>query len=398
MIACILFWVCVSAMFYSYVLYPLVLKLFSAGKRENEIVFAPDDAALPNVFIVMSVHNEEKVIRDKIDSIFNTNYPYQKIRVYVGSDTSTDETNSILSEFRATDPWLVFHEFKERSGKPAVLGKLVNAIRERVSDNTNDIFIFTDANVIFTPNTIYELVKHFKNEAIAQVGANIHNSGIRKDGISLQENSYIRIENNIKFLEGLNWGSMIGAFGGCFAMRASDWTPIPPNFIVDDFFLSLHILSKGKKAILEENAVCYEDVSNEVTNEFNRKARIQAGNFQNLSYYWKLLFRFDAVAFCFFSHKVIRWTGPMLMLLAYISNIALLPLHPFYRFTFVMQNLLLVSPLIDALLKRMNVHLILLRFASYFILMNAALAKGFWMYAKGIETNIWKPTQRRLNV
>ena len=144
------------------------------------------------------------------------------------------------------------------------------------------------------------------------------------------------------------------------------------------------------------NAVCYEDVSNEVANEFNRKARIQAGNFQNLITYWKLLFRFNAVAFCFLSHKVIRWIGPLLMALAYVTNLCLLADSQFYRFTFVVQNLLLLSPLIDWLLKRIGIHLILLRFASYFIMMNIALSKGFVMYAKGIKTNAWNPTERNI--
>ena len=72
MIISILFWFCVLAMFHSYVLYPLLLKLFSLGKKENEIVFTPHDVQLPQVFVVFAVFNEEKVIREKLESIFNT--------------------------------------------------------------------------------------------------------------------------------------------------------------------------------------------------------------------------------------------------------------------------------------------------------------------------------------
>ena len=249
---------------------------------------------------------------------------------------------------------------------------------------------------MFSPDTIFEMVKHFKNENIAQVAANILNKGVKQDGISQQEKSYVQRENKIKYLEGLNWGSMVGAFGACYAMRASVWKEIPQNYLMEDFYLSMNVLAQNKKAISEPKAICYEDVSNEIEEEFKRKQRIQAGNFQNLSVYWRLLFRFDAVSFCFLSHKVIRWIGPLFIALAFITNIFLFQVSEFYQFTFVVQIMLLLSPLLDSLFKKIGLHLILLRFASYFYIMNFALIKGFIMYAKGIKTNTWNPTKRNI--
>jgi cellulose synthase/poly-beta-1,6-N-acetylglucosamine synthase-like glycosyltransferase len=86
---------------------------------------------------------------------------------------------------------------------------------------------------------------------------------------------------------------------------------------MEDFYISMSILSQGKKAISEFGAICHEDVSNDITEEFKRKTRISTGNFQNLSVFWTRLFRFDAVAFCFYSHKVIRWKGPFIILLMF---------------------------------------------------------------------------------
>jgi cellulose synthase/poly-beta-1,6-N-acetylglucosamine synthase-like glycosyltransferase len=379
-------------MFHSYVLYPVLLKLFSLGKKQNALVYDEGDTSLPEVFIVFSVYNEERVIREKLESIFNTTYPLQKLKVYIGSDCSSDNTNNIVDEFAAKYPQLHFFKYTERGGKSNVLNKLVSAIEA----GKNDIFIFTDANVMFTPATIFELAKHFKNEAICQVGANILNKGVKSSGISFQEKQYIQGENTVKYLEGLNWGTMMGAFGACYAMRASCWTLIPSNYLMEDFYLSMNVLSKNKQAINEPLAICYEDVSNELEEEFKRKSRIQAGNFQNLAVYWRLLFRFDAVSFCFFSHKLLRWLGPVFIILAYLSNLLLLPCGQFYLLSFVVQNLLLVSPVVDAVLKRLGIHLILLRFASYFYMMNLALVNGFIMYTKGIKTNAWNPTKRNV--
>ncbi len=394
MILSVVFWFFVLLLLHSYVIYPWLLKLISRGKQQNSLTFAKSDENLPDVYVVFAVYNEQKVIRQKLASIFETDYPLHKIHVFVGSDNSTDDTNSIIQSYSLQHRQLTFHNFEGRNGKAAILNRLLESISE-ANPAFDSILVLTDANVFFTPNLLFELTKHYKNENIGQVGANILNVGERIDGISKQEKGYIQRENHIKFLEGLNWGAMIGAFGACYTMRMKLWKPIPPNYLMEDFFLSMHILRQKKKAILELNAICYEDVSNDVTEEFKRKTRIQAGNFQNLRNYWSLAFGFNAVGFCFFSHKIIRWFGPLLMAGCYISNLFLLH-EPFYQFTFLLQNMLWLSPLLDALLKTAGIHLTFLRFASYFIIMNIALVKGFLMFAKGIKTSAWNPTKRNV--
>lgn len=394
--ALVIFWVSVGLVLHSYVLYPALLKLFSAGKKPNAVVYGPQDSDLPQLIVIFSAFNEQKVMAEKLESIFHTTYPANKLKVYIGSDNSVDETNNIVRGYQAQYPQLVFFPYTDRNGKSKVLNRLVGQIQAAVPNWADSIFVFTDANVMFTPDTLYQLAKHFKNAGIAQVGAHILNKGIQRDGISLQEKTYIQGENDVKYLEGLNWGAMMGAFGACYAMRAPCWKPIPENYLMEDFYLSMNVLKTGQKAISEPAAVCYEDVSNEVAEEYKRKSRIQAGNFQNLSVYWPLLFGFNAIAFCFFSHKVLRWLGPVFIALCYGSNIVLLNQGRYYIFTFVLQNLLLLTPVIDALLKRAGWHVAVLRFVSYFYMMNLALVNGFIMYAKGVKTNAWSPTKRNV--
>jgi cellulose synthase/poly-beta-1,6-N-acetylglucosamine synthase-like glycosyltransferase len=371
------------------------MQLLSAGKKQNAEIFQPEEKELPAVFIIFSAYNEEKVIKRKMDSIFKTYYPLEKIKVVVGSDNSTDATNEIMAEFALKNKEVDFVKFNERNGKASVLNKLAERVKAAKIDDEETVFIFTDANVMFSECTIYELAKHFRNKKISQVAANILNEEIKSEGISLQEKNYIQRENKIKYNEGL-WGAMIGAFGACYALRANAWTSIPTNFLMEDFFISMHVLGLNQQAIMEANAVCYEDVSIEVEEEFKRKSRIQAGNFQNLSVYLKLLSQFNLVSFCFFSHKVIRWFGPLLMAVSYMANIFLLPFGKIYFLTFLIQNLLLLTPVFDYLFKKINIQIPLLRYASYFITMNFALANGFFMYANGIKTSAWNPTKRTI--
>ena len=263
----ILFWLCVLLMLHSYVLFPLLLQLLARNKKDNSIVFqreAPSKSppkgetltALPHVYIMMSVYNEQKVIREKLDSVFDTDYPLDKLSFYIGSDNSSDETDAIIEEYAQKYPQLKFYPYTDRNGKSGVLNRLYEAIKQN-GYKPNDVFILTDANVFFTRSCIFEMVKHFKNPDIGQVAGNVLNKGQRNDGISIQEASYIQRENLIKYREGLIWGAMQGAFGACYAMRADCFSPIPANFLMEDFYLSMSILCQGKKAISEFKAVCY---------------------------------------------------------------------------------------------------------------------------------------------
>jgi cellulose synthase/poly-beta-1,6-N-acetylglucosamine synthase-like glycosyltransferase len=390
----ILFWSCAGLMFHSYVLFPWLLQLLAREKKDNAVIFERSDD-LPHVFILMSVYNEQKVVREKLDSVFNTDYPLDRLSFFIGSDDSSDETNAIIEEYKKKYPQIKFFPFYERRGKSGVLNKLYSKI-EGSGYKPGDIFILTDANVLFTKSCIYEMAKHFRNTDIGQVAANVLNKGQRYDGISIQEASYIQRENLIKYREGLIWGAMQGAFGACYAMRADCFTPIPANFLMEDFYISMGILAQGKKAISDFKSVCYEDVSNDVAEEFKRKTRISTGNFQNLFVYWTRLFRFDAVAFCFYSHKVIRWQGPFLIILMFLSGAILAVCQSFYLLASVLIVVFLISPLIDRLLKSFGINWALLRLVAYFNLMNWALLYGFYKYVRGVQTSAWSPTKRNI--
>ena len=129
-LAALVFWLSVALVFHSYVLYPVLLKLFSTGKRENDVVFRAFDTELPMVYVVFSVFNEQKVIKEKLESILNTSYPEDKLRVYIGSDNSTDSTNSIVDGFASRYPQIRFSKFTERNGKSGVINRLMAELNQ----------------------------------------------------------------------------------------------------------------------------------------------------------------------------------------------------------------------------------------------------------------------------
>jgi cellulose synthase/poly-beta-1,6-N-acetylglucosamine synthase-like glycosyltransferase len=170
---------------------------------------------------------------------------------------------------------------------------------------------------------------------------------------------------------------------------------VPDNFLVDDFYINMAVLKQGMRCISNVEARVYEDVSNELGEEFRRKKRISAGNFQNLAEYRSLLFsRLPGVGFCFFSHKVIRWIVPFLVLITLSLSMYLSRHYSVYLVLALLQLTVLIIPLLDHFLRKIKIHSIPLRFISHFILMNLALLAGFFKYAGGIKSNVWQPTRR----
>ncbi len=382
----IIFWICLTFILHTYLFYHLSIRIFARNKKGNTKIFKIEDE-IPFVSILIAAHNEETVISDKILSIVNSSFPETKIEVLVGSDCSTDKTNKIIEQLIKEYACISIVKFENRTGKIGVINSLIEKAKY-------DLVLLTDANVMFDKQSIFELVKHFKNEEIGLVDSKMINIGIKKDGISLQEKTYISTEVSSKNAESLLWGTMMGPFGGCFALRKKLWEKIPSHFLVDDFFINMLVLQKGFKSINEPNAIVFEDVSNGLSDEFRRKIRISSGNFQNLFHYKHLLFDFSWIAFSFFSHKVLRWLTPFFIL----SIISILPFiieNQSFYFYFLIGIIFCFSLVsIDFLLKSLKVNIKLLRFLTHFTMMNVALFIGFLNYIKGVKSSIWEPTRR----
>jgi cellulose synthase/poly-beta-1,6-N-acetylglucosamine synthase-like glycosyltransferase len=380
----IILYLLIFLIFHTYVGYPILLKILAKNKKLNFVEATP----LPDVSIIIAVFNEEAVIEEKINSIISSDYPLDKIQIIIGSDNSTDNTNTIIQNLAKIYNFIDFTIFTQRMGKSNIVNNLINKSK-------SEILILTDANVFFDKNTIKEIIKPFSDPNVGLVDTNMKNTGLKKEGISIQEKAYISREVFIKHYEGLLWGTMMGPFGGCFAIRKNLYSPVPHNFFVDDFYICMKVIQSGKKTINNLDAKVFEDVSNNLSDEFRRKVRISTGNFQNL---WKfrsmLLPLHKGYSFSFLSHKVLRWLTPIFIILSYIIIISLISYSKFYIILFIIFNGILLLPLIDFLLKILNIHNTFLRFITHFFSMNIALLIGMFRAMKGVKSNVWKPTKR----
>ena len=380
----ILFWLSVYSIVHTYIIFPLLVNFLGSFKKQNQDVYRLEE--IPFVSILIAAHNEEDVIKKKIESTLKSKI--KNFEVLIGSDCSTDHTNTIIKSFQTENNNIQLFEFAERQGK-------ANIINQLVQKSKGEILIFTDANVFFDENTIYELTKHYKVHNIGQIGGNIINTNLKKTGISIPEKNYLDIEKQIKFNEGKLWGTMIGAFGGCYSMRKILYKDVPEGYLMDDFYISMGVLDEKYKAIFEPEAICFEDVSDKISEEFRRKIRISAGNFQNLFSYKHLLIKpHFGLIFSLLSHKILRWKTPLFIIFSILSSFYLGLNSELYNQLFYFQLLLFVPLCLDLIFRFFGLNIKPLRFTTHFFTMNLALLIGLFKFIFGVRTNIWKPTER----
>jgi cellulose synthase/poly-beta-1,6-N-acetylglucosamine synthase-like glycosyltransferase len=341
---------------------------------------------LPFVSVIIAAHNEESCIAEKIRSIYSGTYPPDRFEVLIGSDNSSDRTGEIINSLKKDHSSLKFSDFRERRGKG-------NVVNDLVQQAEGTILVLTDANVMFHQDTLFYMVRHFKNPRIGLVDTNMINRGMKEEGISFQEKAYISREVYIKDRESRLWGAMMGPFGGCYAIRMEDYAMVPSNFLVDDFYINMRIFEKGKLAINEIQSIVFESIPDELKVEFRRKVRIGTGNFQNLRKFWRLMFT-ARYGFAFLSHKVIRWFGPFFLLAAMGANIILASRDEIYLWMLAFHLLFYFLPLVDLILKKMKFHFGPFRLVTHFISMNAALFIGFFRSLRNVQSGIWERTER----
>ncbi|WP_222936056.1 glycosyltransferase [Neolewinella lacunae] len=392
---------CGLGVLHTYLFYPWQMRIWARTQvlppgppKGGERMRSDEGMGWPPVYVLMAAHNEEAVLGEKLATLVAQDYP-GPLYFRIGSDCSSDATNGILEAQAAADGRFAATYFTVRQGKPAIINQLAAAVIE-----ADAVFVLTDASVMLRPETVRQLVLPLLSDArLGVVDATMVQTGGRAEGIGLAEEKYISGEVWLKRAEGLRWGAMMGPFGGCWAIRAAAFHPVPANFLVDDFYLCLAAYEAGWRGRSSPDAIVYEAVGQSIAAEFRRKVRISSGNWQNLVRFrttWWPPGR-SGVAYAFFSHKILRWWTPFFLLGGALAWAGLAFLSGNYwalaLFVLVISATLGLA-LTDLLLSRLGIHLAGARAMRYFLAMNAALLVGFLRFINGIQSNVWQPSQR----
>lgn len=375
-----LFWTLLALISYCYFGYPLLVMLW-ARIRERPV---RKQRMEPSVSVVMSVHNEQDVILNKITNLLTLDYPPEKIEILIGSDGSQDRTVEMVRQ--VNDRRVRLFDFAERRGKMAVLNDLV-------AKAGHEVIVFTDARQPFERSTVRELAANLADPAVGCVSGELmlsQKSGVTAKGINL----YWEYEKFIRAQES-KIHSMLGATGAVYAIRRELYTPIPENVVLDDMFVPLKIIEKGFRAVFDGSAKAYDEAADSPREEHRRKARTLYGNYQIFLLFPSLFVPGRSpVALQLVSHKLLRVLAPFFMIAVFFVNLSLVG-NPFYFMMFMLQILFYTCAAAGAALRYQKKGF--LRVVSrvcyvpyVFCLLNFSALIGFVRFLTGRQDITWE--------
>lgn len=389
-----LLWLALALVIFSYVGYPVVLVVWD-GLREafTALRFVgggpdrreePEPKEWPRLTLVFSAFDEESCIEEKIANCLALDYPQDRLEILVGCDGCTDRTAALAR--RAGGGRVRVHELSPRSGKASVLNRLVPAAQ-------GDVVVLTDANVMLDRGALRALARRFREPSVGAVVGRLRL--VDAKGREQEEGIYWRYETFLKYYEGKH-GCVLGANGGIYAIRRLLFSPLSADTITDDFVIPVRISVRGWRVLFAADALAFEEPALDADQEFVRRARIGAGNWQALARVPDLLDpRIGFLWFAFVSHKLVRWATPFLLGIALATNAILAGREGAWGYRALL--LAQIGFYALALAGRLGAAGRARRLAAvahYFVAMNAALAVGFWRFARGTQAAAWQRTAR----
>jgi glycosyltransferase involved in cell wall biosynthesis len=372
----IVFWLSMIGILYAYAGYPAMIWML-ARLRPRPWTAKPIS---PSVSIVLAVHNGAALLPRKIRHLLDLDYSGIK-EIIIVSDGSTDGTAELLTHQH--DPRLTTLILKEHGGKAV-------AVNAGMAKATADVILFVDIRPEIASGAIQQLVSNFADPKVGCVAGELM---LREEGHDTTTKAvggaYWRYEKWIRTCESI-CGSPVGVYGGFYAIRRELAVPQPAGIILDDMFEPLSVIRKGYRSVIDSKAFVYDTWPKKIDEEFHRKVRTLAGNFQLFRLApWTLALR-NPVFFQLVSHKVMRLAVPYLLLLLLASALALSSISLLYAI-FAFLQIFFWTIALAALRYRIPLLHHVADLASALLMLNAAAIAGLYkfLFTRGPLWKIW---------
>jgi cellulose synthase/poly-beta-1,6-N-acetylglucosamine synthase-like glycosyltransferase len=335
-----------------------------------------DGDTLPRVTVIIPAYNEEEHITAKIANMQEIDYPADRLQVIFVSDGSTDSTNERLSVIE--EPWVDVLIRPKRAGKAAALNYAVAHAR-------HEVLVFSDASTLFAPDAIRQLVRHFADPKVGVVCGALRFKGA--GDFKQTEGVYWRYETMLRLMEA-RLGATLTASGAIYAIRGDCYRPLTAEDVLDDFVIPMRARKLGFRVVFDPEAEAIEFAADSVKDEFHRRVRLAVGSFRALGEFVRVRMNTFATL-AFFSHKVLRWILPFLLLGLFTSNLFLLD-QPLYQAALFGQVLIYIWAALGWLFGERVQWLPLAKLCYYLMAINVAFLLGFVRFVSGRRETAWQ--------
>lgn len=377
----VIFWISGFIIFWANVGYPFsILILGKIIKRKN----VKRNGYEPTVTIMIVAHNEEKVIKEKLENVLKIDYPKEKMEILVSSDNSTDSTNEIVEDFilKHKKDNIRLYKVNERKGK-------TNAQNEAARTVKSEILVMTDANAMLKSDAIKELVSSF-DDNVSYVSGKLVYSNSNDNLTSNTENTYWDLDTKIRDIES-NIQTITAGNGAIYACKTCDYYDFSP-IQCHDSAMPLFYALNGKRAISNHNAIAFEKAGENDNDEFKRKVRMARIVLPSILPSFKILniFKYKWFSYFYLGHRTSRYLLWLSHILLLITNILIININPIYVFSFFIQFLVYLM----ALLKRFfNINNRIFNFCSYYCMTIIAQLIGVFKTITGQNKPFWEKAE-----
>lgn len=371
----LIFWGSLACIAYTYFGYPFALWCLASrgGKKVRKASLEPD------VSIVISVRNEAVAIARKLDNLLKQRYPAEKLEIIVVSDGSTDDTAHVVAGYEK-ESRIKFAHHVEHRGKAA-------SLNQGVTLASGEIIVFADARQSFQPDAVAELVANFADPEIGCVSGELLFVYDNTSRIQAEMGAYWRYEKWIRNMESRS-GSVMGATGAIYAIRKKLYMPLPPDTILDDVLTPLNIIQQGYRCCFEGKATACDTFSKNAVQEWQRKVRTLAGNWQLLSLSPALIVPWQnpSLWWRYMSHKVMRLVVPCALVCTFISG--WMQAGTAYKVFAAILSCMCSAGLSVVIFPKLRAYRII-NTLYFIVLMNAAVVAGGWRWLTGTYRSVW---------
>ncbi len=375
------FWTFVLLLGYVYLGYPVLAWARGAwhprpGRRSP---------AEPSVSVVIVAHNEARRIAGRLENLLALDYPRDRVEILLGSDGSTDGTAEIARVYEPAGVTVI--AFEHRRGKSAVLNDLVPKAR-------GEIVVLADARQRFEPRVIRALVEPFADPQVGTVSGELVLTHDPEDpSLGHGVGFYWRYEKFIRRNES-RVDSTVGATGAVYAIRRELYEPIPADTLLDDVLIPLRISRRGYRVLFEPGARAYDRAAATTAEEFSRKVRTIAGNFQLFARErWVLNPVENRLWLGTVSHKGLRLFLPLLHVGAFLLNLPLAG-TPLYGGILLAQTLFYAAALGGCARRNADRCARFLSVPYVVCVLNCATLVGFFRFVTGRQRAAWEHASR----
>jgi cellulose synthase/poly-beta-1,6-N-acetylglucosamine synthase-like glycosyltransferase len=305
----IVFWTSAGALAWVYAGYPATV---AALARLRPVQLRPS-AERPTLTVAIAVHDEAANIADRIaDALAQERADVRLIEVLVGSDGSTDGTDTIVANLAAADPRVRLLSLSRGGQTPTQTALFEAAHGEAV--------ILTDAETRFAPGCLAAIAEALRDPRVGCVTGRLEWRDESSTATSAQEGIYWRYERRVRELES-RAGLLTAVTGALLAVRRSSYRPVPPGASMDHL-LPLYVREAGGLVVYLPDAVATDRPISGLREQFRNRTRTATrGIRSNLSMAGRLApWRRPGSALAIWSHKLLRWATPWFVWAAAMSG------------------------------------------------------------------------------